>query len=412
MAADLLGLDPLSWLRAAADPGELFAHVARIARSRWTATLGEAAAIGRVLVHDPDPRDPTKLALSDLLAAADAARTMLASARALVPSDLALPIGERPVPDAAAVQQALARVAAAEQHVDAVLTNLAAAGAAGASVDAVLDALFAAADVGVAEATPALDAEIPDLKALQTQAAIALARLQARTAGTPFAATAGDPQATLDGARSRLTQLAGSRQLLLTSIVAPADPLFRRDIESTPERIAGADPAALRTWLHQHARVRPAAAALLTTYDLAEALACAGHLDLRATQLPSTEPDRWAGDDPAPRPGVLTIVAQRGYTGDLPARLTGLAVDAWVHTIPAATHTTGLAFHYDEPNATPPQSILVAVAPDIRPERQPNTWDLDTLLDIIAATFTLAIDRAVATDAAPAGTEFTIPDVP
>jgi hypothetical protein len=87
-------------------------------------------------------------------------------------------------------------------------------------------------------------------------------------------------------------------------------------------------------------------------------------------------------------------------------------VDAWVHTIPAATHATGLAFHYDEPDATPPQSILVAVAPDIRPERQPNSWDLDTLLDIIAATFTLAIDRAVATDAAPAGTELTIPDVP
>lgn len=412
LTADLLGLDPLGWVRVAADRGELAARVARVARSRWAATLGEAAATGRVLVRDPDPRDPAKLALSDLLAAAEAARALLTAARALAPSDLAVPVGERPVPDATAVQQALDRVAAAEQHVEAVLAGLAAAGAADASLDAVLDALLAAADAGVAEATPELDAEVPDRTALQAQAAIALQRLQARTAGPPFVATSGDPQATLDSARSRIAELAGSRQLLLTSVAAPADPLVRGDLGDGPARIAGADPAALRTWLHQHARVRPAAAALQTGYDLGEALACPGHLDLRATQLPSAEPDRWAGDDPAPRPGVLAVVAQCGYTGDVPARLTGLAVDTWVHTIPAGTHATGLAFHYDEPNATPPQVILVAVAPDVRPERQPGTWDLDTLLDIVIATVSLATMRAAATSLAPAGTSVTIPDSP
>jgi hypothetical protein len=190
------------------------------------------------------------------------------------------------------------------------------------------------------------------------------------------------------------------------------DPRVRSDLGDGPARIVGADAAVLRTWLHQHARVRPAAAALQTGYDLAEALACPGHLDLRATQLPSAEPDRWAGDDPSPRPGVLAVVAQCGYTGDVPARLTGLAVDTWVHTIPAGTHVTGLAFHYDEPNATPPQVILVAVAPDVRPERQPGTWDLDTLLDIVTATVSLATMRAAATSLTPAGTSFTIPDSP
>jgi hypothetical protein len=412
LTADLLGLDPLGWVRVAADRGELSARVARVARSRWAATLGEAAATGRVLVHDPDQRDPAEFALSDLLAAAEAARALLTAVRALAPSDLAVPFGERPVPDAAAVQQALARVADTERHVEAVLAKLAGAGAADAGVDAVLEALLAAADAGVAEAVPELDAELPDRTALQAQAAIALARLQARTAGPPFAATPGDPQATLDGARSRLTQLAGSRQLLLTSVAAPADPLVRGDLDGGPARIAGADPAALRSWLHQHARVRPAAAALQTGYDLAEALACPGRLDLRATQLPGAEPDRWAGDDPSPRPGVLAVVAQCGWTGDVPVRLTGLAVDTWVHTIPAATHATGLAFHYDEPNATPSQAVLVAVAPDIRPERQPGTWDLDTLLDIVTATVSLATMRATATSLAPAGTSFTIPEPP
>jgi hypothetical protein len=412
LTADVLGLDPLSWLRVAADRGELSARIARVARSRWTAALGPDAAVGGVFVHDPDPRDPAELTLSDMLTAADGARTVLATARALTPADLAPPSGVGPAPDNEAEEHARTRVKAAGEHVDALLADLTAAAAADASVDTVLDALFAAAAAGIAEATPTLDVEAPSLKVLQAQAAIAFARLQARIAGGPFTASAGDPQATLAAARARLTQLVGSRQLLLTSVAAPEDPLCQTDLGGGPARISGADPATLRTWLHQHGRVRPAAAALLSAYDLAEALGCPGRLDLRATQLPSTEPDRWADTDPAPRPGVLTVVAARTYPGAVPARVTGLAVDAWVHHLPAATHATGLAFSYDKPNATAPQIILVAVAPDIRPERQPNTWDLDTLLDIVTATVTLATARAETTDDAPTGTEVTIRDTP
>jgi hypothetical protein len=412
LTADLLGLDPLSWLRVAADRGELSARIARLARSRWSAALGEAAAFGGVLAHDPDPRDPTTLALSDLLAAADAARAVLATSRALAPSDLASPAGAGPVSDDESAGQALDQVRAAERHVDDMLADLRAAAAAGATVDTVLDALFAAAGVGIAEATPTLDVETPSLQTLQTQAAIAVTRLQARTAGGPFTPTAGDPQSTLDGARARLSQLAGSRQPLLTSVATPANPLLRTDLGVGPVRISKAEPATLRTWLHQHARVRPAAGALMSAYDLAEALGCPGHLDLRATQMPTVEPDRWAQADPAPRPGVLAVVAACTYPRNVPARVTGLAVDAWVHNLPAATHATGVAFSYDKPNATAPQVILIAVAPDVRPGRQPRSWDLDTLLDIVTATVTLATARAVPTDEAPAGTELTILDTP
>jgi hypothetical protein len=412
LTADVLGLDPLSWLRVAADRGELSARVARVARARWTATLGPDAAVGGVVVHDPDPHDPAELTLGDLLVAADAARTVLATARALAPSDLAPLDGSSPAPDDAAEKQALAHVKAAEAHIDAVLAQLAEAAAADASAETVLNALFAAAAAGIAEATPSLDVEVPSLKTLQAQAAIASARLQARTADGPFSTGAGDPQATLAAAQARLTQLVGSRQLLLTSVATPEDPLVKTDLGDGPPRIHEADPATLRDWLHQHGRVRPAAAALLSAYDLAEALGCPGHLDLRATQLPSTDPDRWANADPAPRPGILTVVTARTYPGEPPTRVTGLAVDAWVHHLPAATHATGLAFSYDKPNATAPQVILVAVAPDVRPERQPSTWDLDTLLDIVTATVTLATARSETTDDAPAGTEVTIRDAP
>lgn len=192
LTADVLGLDPLSWLRVAADRGELSARVARVARARWTATLGPDAAVGGVVVHDPDPHDPAELTLGDLLVAADAARTVLATARALAPSDLAPLDGSSPAPDDAAEKQALAHVKAAEAHIDAVLAQLAEAAAADASAETVLNALFAAAAAGIAEATPSLDVEVPSLKTLQAQAAIASARLQARTADGPFSTGAGD----------------------------------------------------------------------------------------------------------------------------------------------------------------------------------------------------------------------------
>src|SRR5213078_504711 len=158
--------------------------------------------------------------------------------------------------------------------------------------------------------------------------------------------------------------LTGMRLPLLTAIAAPAAGTARAQIEGA-DTLAGADPAAVREWLYAHARVRPALQALASAFDVAEALDTGATLDLRATQLGADAAPGWIGTDPAPPEGSVDIVVQRGFAGALPAEVAGLAVDAWTERSPAATRVTGVAFHYDEPDATPPQAILVAVPPDL-----------------------------------------------
>jgi hypothetical protein len=65
-------------------------------------------------------------------------------------------------------------------------------------------------------------------------------------------------------------------------------------------------------------------------------------------------------------------------------------VDEWVEVIPNATETTGLAFHFNEPNARAPQAVLLAVPPDDRP-----AWDAETLETILLETMEMAKLRAV-----------------
>ena len=71
--------------------------------------------------------------------------------------------------------------------------------------------------------------------------------------------------------------------------------------------------------------------------------------------------------------------------------LAGLFVDAWAEVIPSDEHTAGVAFHYDAPGARPPQAILLAVHPDLEPER----WNLHYLLETVQETISLARVRMV-----------------
>ncbi len=59
-----------------------------------------------------------------------------------------------------------------------------------------------------------------------------------------------------------------------------------------------------------------------------------------------------------------------------------------------ADGTTGLAFHYDEPESRAPQSILIAVAPDVS-----KAWDLETLEAVLLDTLELSKLRMVDSDA-------------
>jgi hypothetical protein len=67
--------------------------------------------------------------------------------------------------------------------------------------------------------------------------------------------------------------------------------------------------------------------------------------------------------------------------------------DEWLELIPNNEETTGVTFNYDQPDATPPQTMLLAVTPQVT-----GKWDWDDLVDTIRETVELAKNRAVEPD--------------
>ena len=391
--ASELGLDAPGWLRVAADRGELAARVARAARPVLASSTDDPVT-GPIRLDPPGQLAPGTLPLQALLTAADAARALVSGARAVRAADLAA-AGEVPaLPTAAVVTTAVTAVTAAQQALSVLDTDLAAAPSM--SGNLLLDLLFRATAVGLAEATPPLAAGLVTDDTLRSLAAAARKRLAPRLARAPFAALPAGADATLDAARDLLPSLLGAPVPLLLPVPLPAATVVRSDLQEGSTPIAA--PAVVREWLLDHGRVRPALAALLDAYDTSEALGAGASLRVRASQLPRQSGAVWAGTDPRPAPGLVDVVVVRFGAVPVPGTVSGLAVDAWVQTVPDATHDAALAFHYDEPDAGPPQAILVAVPPSLSPTRVPATWDLASLLGVVTSTMAQAADRAVASD--------------
>ena len=72
-----------------------------------------------------------------------------------------------------------------------------------------------------------------------------------------------------------------------------------------------------------------------------------------------------------------------------------LVIDEWHELVPQTTETTGIAFHYDAPNAEPPQSLLLAVS-DRKLEE--NGWTWSDLVACVENALLLAKIRAVTPD--------------
>lgn len=71
--------------------------------------------------------------------------------------------------------------------------------------------------------------------------------------------------------------------------------------------------------------------------------------------------------------------------------LAGLVCDEWTEFIPDRFQTAGISFHYDAPGARPPQSILLALPPNLQQEH----WQFDQVLDVLHEAWDLAKLRAV-----------------
>ncbi|HEX2188734.1 MAG TPA: hypothetical protein VHG51_07525, partial [Longimicrobiaceae bacterium] len=168
---------------------------------------------------------------------------------------------------------------------------------------------------------------------------------------------------------------------------ALADSLFLQD----------GDPLAAETWLQRASRVRAGAGRLHTARTYAEAIRFGGAAPLRVAQLPYPAAERgqvrWLGlEGDANATGTRLSLVVDGPV-DPQAPLAGLVVDEWVEVVPGAEETTGLAVHFDAPNARPPQAILIAVPADGAAQ-----WTGDALLETLEEALDLALVRAVDPD--------------
>jgi hypothetical protein len=154
-------------------------------------------------------------------------------------------------------------------------------------------------------------------------------------------------------------------------------------------------------WLQGLARVRPSLHAWEIVRTLAGALNDA-QLELRPVQVPYRAKDSWLAvefpekdpNDPSKPFGIsrdtLSIAAHGASAFQPGKRQCGLLVDDWTEEIPTADEITGISFRFNQPNASPPQALLLAVTPE-----ETGSWNWDDLVGTLADTLRRAKRRAV-----------------
>ena len=144
---------------------------------------------------------------------------------------------------------------------------------------------------------------------------------------------------------------------------APFDPTF-----AASDDLQAGDPLAATLWVQRLTRVRDGARRLADLLTYGEVLGYGDQLRFHVAQLPASAGDRWLalpfGPDADVPTGRVSLVAYLP-TG-VPAvgqPLCGLLFDEVSEVSPAPERTTTVAFHFDQPNASAPQAILLAVPP-------------------------------------------------
>ncbi len=264
------------------------------------------------------------------------------------------------------------------------------------ALDAINHALITMAGYGVTGAFPIGGEDVTALRNQLRSVALRARATDQRLA--QFIATASPTAA--PGAThaahyvARLQALFGESFVVLPVLTSGASRIekafvARDTAEDTPR-------AELEAWLHRAAQVRRPLQAFENVMLYAEAIGAEDALNLRAAQnkpagatddvwvgaaARSTNPSRFAG-----RTSWVIHVASKSDDDTL----CGLLIDRWIEVVPAPIETTGVAFHCDAPQATAPQSLLLAVPPNPR-----QRWDVGTLAAILVETLELSKLRMV-----------------
>lgn len=116
-------------------------------------------------------------------------------------------------------------------------------------------------------------------------------------------------------------------------------------------------------------------------------------LELSPLQLPYRENDTWLALDYSEKhkidsDKILYTAYFREF--DVTKKQCGLLIDEWTEVIPTKEETTGLTFQYDQPNAEPPQAMLLAT-----PSVFTGQWDWNDLVGSLHEALDLAKLRAI-----------------
>ena len=266
---------------------------------------------------------------------------------------------------------------------------------------------------GAAGTTPIdSDVQAAHLIGIALQAAKVASELHMRLERYDTLATsarAGSP--TIDGLQAQVRCLLGYDCLVLATIKKTAAIGQWRDSMAAPTDLLGADasPLACSTWLRRIAFVRDGASRLQRVLVYTDALAINSTAALSPGQSPWSAGERWVSLPPpaglrTPR-GRVSVLAHLPF-GKTPDEFRGLVHDEWVEVIPSGqdlfawpgdmqaigNEVTGVAFHYDAPNAAAPNVALLAIA------RDDAVWHLDLLQRTVLAAVESAKARSAPDD--------------
>jgi hypothetical protein len=278
--------------------------------------------------------------------------------------------------------------------------------------------LYAATFFGLSEAVSALapGADLPAACALVRQVA------QDRLTAAAQAAQPGTVAALLD-AYAALFGASFRPDVSFSLSDASIDPVAASAYEAAlaPAAVTGLlraheqEPLALQEWLHGIAAVREPMNDLDKVLLMQDLLDPTGtpQLPLQPAQLSTATPPAgnpapywlglsWPADPSQPAytpPGDALSLVQwlpQGYAAS--GSQVALWLDEWTEALPLGEQATALTFHYDQPNAAAPQSMLLVVPPQAAPT-QGTAWNLEDLLGAVNETLDLAKKRTVEPDA-------------
>ncbi|HSW22173.1 MAG TPA: hypothetical protein VLJ62_05355 [Burkholderiaceae bacterium] len=253
--------------------------------------------------------------------------------------------------------------------------------------------LLQAASFGMPEAVPTLARHPDRLGALRKQATRVQIALQARI-------DAAQAQAKPEALAADLLAACNDAAKTLLGTTLPLLPAIQmaEDLSSAALLPGAPDAQRVEDWLFAASLVRPGAERLQHTRVLA-AVTGKPLEDLRLLQWPASAKSWIAEPPPAGEDwndDRIAIALQPTMTLDLAQPLVGLVIDEWTELLPRTSETTGIAFHYDAPNAEPPQALLLAVS--ARSFDNHGRWQWRELVGCVEQAFDLARLRAVGPD--------------